>query len=139
MSKREVPQSYVVRRGGADVARRYRIRRTLRRNVSELGLVARTAVTAAGIALPAAPVAVFSASGSVVLAAVCAVQVAIAAWVWLRGRGHVAFKLMWSFVLAVPALGALFFLAWYDPPPAEGEGGFDETYRQHRARWGGGR
>jgi hypothetical protein len=46
----------------------------------------------------------------------------IACWVVLwRGLGHIATKVLWTFIAAAPVVGPLFFAAFHDPPPAQPE------------------
>lgn len=51
---------------------------------------------------------------------------------WIRRRGSVGQKILWSIILAVPLLGALLYLAFYNPPAAQSE---DLRAREHPDLW----
>ena len=54
---------------------------------------------------------------------------------WIRRRGSVGQKILWSIILAVPLLGALFYLAFYNPPAVRSE---DLRAREHPDLWAAG-
>jgi hypothetical protein len=51
---------------------------------------------------------------------------------WIRRRGSVGQKILWSILLAVPLLGALLYLAFYSPPVVQSE---DLRAREHPDLW----
>jgi hypothetical protein len=50
-----------------------------------------------------------------------AVSVASAAHLWIRARGSVVRKLLWTPVVLVPVMGPLFYGAIYDAPSEQDE------------------
>jgi len=50
----------------------------------------------------------------------------------IRRRGSLGQKLLWSTILAIPLLGALLYLAFYDPPPVQLD---DSRTREHQDVW----
>jgi hypothetical protein len=50
-----------------------------------------------------------------------AISVASAAHLWIRARGSVTRKLLWTPVVLVPVIGPLFYGAIYDPPSEQDE------------------
>ena len=51
---------------------------------------------------------------------------------WIRRRGSVGQKILWSIILAVPLLGAFLYLAFYNPPAVQSE---DSRAREHPDLW----
>lgn len=51
---------------------------------------------------------------------------------WIRRRGSVGQKILWSVILAVPLLGALLYLVFYNPPAIQSE---NLRAREHSDLW----
>lgn len=51
---------------------------------------------------------------------------------WVRRRGSIGQKILWSMILMIPLLGALLYLAYYIPPPIQPE---HDQAREHPDLW----